>query len=564
MSVKLCRCCLSVGLHKDLNIPYFNLENKEVYSDMLLECFNIVLSTDETNNMICESCITSLRSSLTFKRQVIKAEEDFIEWIEKQDKVTAEVKEELKEDSGTESDDYFLADADKQEIKTEQPQSDESDNLSDTLNEEQDTEVYKERLKRKTKKTEDGNWQSKKIKTLVNRLTNSLNTRDVTDLKLKEKKSKKSSNQNDRNVIVWSTRKNTNNFKNKENLKTLLQFSNVIPFKNRTLLGYICGYCEEIYQDPQELRNHTKENHQKERLDFAINCDMSENNVKLDVTDLKCTNCELELKNLTDFKTHLVKLHNKFLHNDIKNHIQEYKLKNGDIYDCALCSATYETFKMLKQHMNNHYDNYTCNKCHSTFATKRSLRSHKTTHIEGSYKCDDCDKIFSSKAKKVYHEKCKHLGERKISNCQYCNESFRSYYQRNKHLVKVHNTEAKYKCNICSKSYVIKSLLMSHIKKNHLMERNCQCTECGFKFFSKKGLKAHMVKHSGVKKFSCEFCHKSYARKNTLREHLRIHNNDRRFKCDICAVAFVQKCSLKSHLLSNHGISMAASDILSS
>ncbi|XP_013163444.1 PREDICTED: uncharacterized protein LOC106114691 [Papilio xuthus] len=110
--IQLCRCCLAVGLHKDLDVPYFYLEKKEVYSDMLSECFNIVLSADKTYNMICESCITSLRDSFIFKQQVIKAEQDFLEWIkEKKDKDNSQVKEELKEESGNESDDYFLSDA---------------------------------------------------------------------------------------------------------------------------------------------------------------------------------------------------------------------------------------------------------------------------------------------------------------------------------------------------------------------------------------------------------------------------------------------------------------------
>ncbi|XP_045541012.1 zinc finger protein 845 isoform X2 [Papilio machaon] len=558
--VQLCRCCLTVGLHKDLDIPYFYLDKREVYSDMLSECFNIVLSADKTYNMICESCITSLRSSLIFKQQVVKAEQDFIEWIKekkgKDQKTTSEVKEELKEESENESDDYFLCDAEKPtKMKLE-------------------SKLSKKRMKVDKGDLEDVELQTIKIEPKPeseesDHFLSDTDARDVTDLKVnKNKASKKSrvtiSSQKDKNInIMWTTRRNNDKTKHKENLKTILQYSNATPFKNGSHLGYICGYCEQTYIDPKDLRNHTKEYHENERLQFKTNFYMSEFNVKLDVTDLKCSICDLNVNNLNDFKTHIVKFHNKIIHNDIKDHLQQFKLKKGDIYDCVLCSATYETFKMLKQHMNNHYSNYICNICNTPFATKRSLTSHKSTHIEGSFKCDHCTKIFSSKAKKMYHEKTKHLGERNISNCQYCDQSFRSYYQRNQHLIKVHNAEAKYKCNVCSKSYILKSLLMSHIKKNHLLERNFQCTECGYKFFSTKGLKAHMVKHSGIKKFSCEVCNKSYARKYTLREHMRIHNNDRRFKCDICSVTFVQKCSLKSHLLSNHGISMAASDIVS-
>ncbi|KPJ19889.1 hypothetical protein RR48_02317 [Papilio machaon] len=357
--VQLCRCCLTVGLHKDLDIPYFYLDKREVYSDMLSECFNIVLSADKTYNMICESCITSLRSSLIFKRQVVKAEQDFIEWIKekkgKDQKTSSEVKEELKEESENESDDYFLCDAEKptkmklesklskkrmkvdkrdledvelQTIKIEpKPESEDSDHfLSDTANEAQnDIEVNKEHLKRKTKNIEDENWQTKKIKTLVNRLTYSLNGHDVTDLKLnKNKANKKSrvtiSSQKDKNInIMWTTRRNNDKTKHKENLKTILQYSNATPFKNGSHLGYICGYCEQTYIDPKDLRNHTKESHENERLQFKTNFYMSEFNVKLDVTDLKCSICNQNVNNLNDFKTHIVKFHNKIIHYDIKD-----------------------------------------------------------------------------------------------------------------------------------------------------------------------------------------------------------------------------------------------------
>lgn len=363
--------------------------------------------------------------------------------------------------------------------------------------------------------------------------------------------------------LVW-TRNCNDKFKHRENLLTILKFSNAIPFKNKSLLGFICGYCESAFPDPADLRHHTETDHKSERLNFKSNFDMTEYNVKVDITELCCTLCDEKMENLNTLKEHLVKTHDKSIYNDIKDHILQFKLKKGDVYDCAMCTSTYETFKMLKQHMNKHYCNYTCSKCDTSFATKRSLNAHRTTHLEGSFKCDHCDKVFPSRGKKHYHEKIKHFGARNISNCPYCNEPFRSYYQRNQHLVKVHNSEAQYKCNVCNKAYILKSLLMYHIKKSHLMERNCQCTECGYRFFSKKALKAHMVKHTGERIYACEVCHKSYARKYTLREHMRIHNNDRRFKCDVCAMTFVQKCSLKSHLLSNHGISLAASDISSS
>ncbi|RVE42464.1 hypothetical protein evm_012894 [Chilo suppressalis] len=481
----LCRCCLSEGVLKDLNSPYKWFDKEEIYSNMLNDCFRIILHSSKSAK-ICITCIQDLRVSFRFKEQVLKAEEEFLK-----------------------------------RINGEQAKM-------------------------------GAYWSERKNIFNVN----------IRGLDIKQKQTPKKTSERKINII-WASPAGNDKTKHKENVKTILNFSNAVPFKNRSLLGYICGYCDSTHPDPANLRSHVETDHKKDRLQLKLSIDHREYTVKLDVTDLSCKLCNEGMDNLNELKEHLVKAHGKTIHSDIKDFILQFKLKKGDVYDCALCSSTYETFKMLKQHMNIHYSNYSCSKCDATFAVKRSLSAHLATHQEGSFKCDYCEKVFATKTKKHYHVKTNHSGARNVGNCPYCDVSFRNYYQRNQHLVKVHNSEARYKCNICNKAYLLKTLLMYHIKKNHLMEKNCQCTECGYRFFSKKALKAHMVKHTGERKFSCEICLKSYARKYTLREHMRIHNNDRRFKCDVCELTFVQKCSLKSHLLSNHGISMAASDIAS-
>ncbi|XP_026489368.2 zinc finger protein ZFP2-like [Vanessa tameamea] len=542
---KLCRCCLSESGNKDMSVTYPWLGEKEIYSDMLQECFNIVISTKLENSLICDLCVKTLRDSLCFKRKVLQSETELLKRItDAENEKPVYVKEEIDpETDGNESDNYFLNDTIKEESPPPQPVT------------------KKKTISKNTTKT------NRNVKNLVNKFTSieSCNRSEIKSIKPKELKlvkNRKITIKNDLKInLSWTTRTAHDKRKHRENLLTILKYSNVIPFKNKSLLGFICGYCDATFPDPLDLRVHTENDHEKERLDFKSSFDMTEYNVKLDVTDLSCLLCSEKIENLNKLKDHLVKVHDKIFYDDIKDHIMQFRLKKGDVFDCAMCPSTYETFKMLKQHMNKHYSNYSCTKCDTSFATKRSLNAHQTTHQEGSFKCDLCDKVFSSRTKKQYHEKTKHLGARSISNCPFCDVPFRSYYQRNQHLVKVHNSEAQYKCNVCNKGYILKSLLMCHIKKNHLMERNCQCTECGYRFFSKKALNAHMIKHTGERKYACEVCHKSYARKYTLREHMRIHNNDRRFKCDVCSTAFVQKCSLKSHLLSHHGISMAASDI---
>ncbi|XP_063837062.1 zinc finger protein 615-like [Ostrinia nubilalis] len=345
----------------------------------------------------------------------------------------------------------------------------------------------------------------------------------------------------------------------KLNVENILKYSNCTPFLNKTIAGISCAYCKETYQDPQDLRVHTQEVHRNDELHDNKRMDKNNLSIKIDITDLKCNICNVHADTISLLKIHLTNEHDIKFYPDANDYILEFKLTDTEILNCALCNSTYETFKMLLQHMNGHYRNYICEVCDMGFINKHRLKNHQRTHDIGTFKCSYCDKVFTTRVRKACHEKYTHnTSARYTTNCPHCDQSFTSYYQRNRHMFKEHNqVAASYKCNICVKSFILKSKLTSHIKKVHLMERNHICAECGQGFFIKQSLDEHMIKHNGERVFKCTVCHKAYARKKTLREHMRIHNNDRRFKCGVCGSAFVQKCSLKSHMLSNHAITLS-------
>ncbi|XP_047518367.1 zinc finger protein 287-like [Pieris napi] len=516
----ICRCCLAKGMHTDMDIPNIYEGKKEIYFKMLQECFNIDLSTQKKSKAICNKCITRLRDAYDFMQQVLYTEEIITTILEENN--TVEESDELKSEDDSPDGLYLNIDDDVSfEVK-----SDNSDDLDNSDNVEEKESKGKEvikpsgaMMKPSTKKSS----RKSRSETKVSKLTRPLHEND----------------------------------KHKKNLATLLKYSNILVFKDRTPAGIICGYCDEAFEDPLELRSHTDSEHASERLFTPL--DYKKYPIKLEISNLKCTICDEDIDNLQALKEHLVNRHDLFIYNDIKDYLMSFKF-TSDSFNCTMCTSKYKTFKMLKQHMNIHYMNHICH-CGSTFITKRSLSAHKTTHIEGSYKCDFCERVFSNNTKKIYHQRTLHLGRRTIRNCPYCEESFPTHYQQYQHMVKVHKTEALYKCNICKRGYMRKTLLMKHIKKYHMMERNHRCVECGCKFFNSRSLRLHMVKHTGQKKYECKICKKTYGRNTTLTAHMRIHNNDRRFKCDICDSAFVQKCSLKSHLLSHHGVIKSSSEI---
>ncbi|XP_028168169.1 zinc finger protein 626-like [Ostrinia furnacalis] len=202
--------------------------------------------------------------------------------------------------------------------------------------------------------------------------------------------------------------------------------------------------------------------------------------------------------------------------------------------------------------MDEHYTRVICDICGAGFASDSRLRAHVASHEKGSYPCEECGKHFSKMVSKQLHIEMVHL-KVKRNKCKYCDETFRDYYQKEKHALAVHGIKMReYKCGFCPKVFVRGSNLRSHERLCHIRAETFSCEVCDYKTHHKNTLTRHMVCHSDEKKFQCQVCKKSYARARTLKEHMRIHNNDRRYACQYCGRAFVQKCSLKGHLKTHH------------
>nr|XP_049704081.1 zinc finger protein 614 [Helicoverpa armigera] len=581
---ELCRCCLLRPPDRGLKTQYSMVGKSEVYADMLKECFEIQMSCTEENEMgICEICVTRLRDASDFKLQVQQCQKQLMTQLKGftvKDETSPKVKEEYL-DLDDDNDIYFLELKEEASDGFELKGDDDDDKKLAEMFGFTDVTVKRTSDRRRTKKrllldngrnelkeevsddfgfNDDDNKKlaemfgikrKNKKRLLLDNGLNDLNPKSRIKLSLHVGQSR----------LLASPRHSgvSDAKKYRANVEALLKYSNCTPFGTKTIAGILCAYCKTTYKDLPHLRTHLQEEHKSDSLIDNMRMDKNNLSIKMDITDLTCNLCQANINTIANLKDHLIKEHDKKLYTDVNDYILEFKLTDGEILNCALCNSTYETFKMLLQHMNGHYRNYICEICDLGFINKHKLKGHQRTHEIGNFNCSFCDKVFTTRVRKLCHEKYTHnSGARYTTNCPHCDQSFTSYYRRNRHMAVEHNTAAAtYKCNICVKSFILKSKLTSHIKKVHLMERNHICSECGQGFFIKQSLDEHMVKHNGERVFKCTVCTKAYARKKTLREHMRIHNNDRRFKCGICALAFVQKCSLKSHMLSNHSMTLA-------
>lgn len=334
------------------------------------------------------------------------------------------------------------------------------------------------------------------------------------------------------------------------NLTAILQYSNAVPFRDKTARGFSCLYCSKYFISIHDLRDHASQQSEKDKLNTILDYKLSYNPIKLDITNLQCNVCILPMTDLNELKHHLVKVHRKTIHKDIKDTILPFRLENGQSFRCVVCSLEHISFKNLYHHMSSHYSNYCCNKCGIGYITIAALRKHGKTHAQGTFPCKFCTKTFTTGIKKKNHEKGVHTNSGWLRNkCLHCPLVFASYYERNEHLVQAHNAEPIiHPCNACNKIYKKRYELNRHIRHHHLQQRSFLCDLCNTEFFSKRGLADHILRHTGGEVASCDVCGKTFSRTRTLREHMKIHENDTRYQCEVCKKTFVQKTSLKSHL----------------
>ncbi|XP_030032961.2 zinc finger protein Xfin [Manduca sexta] len=551
-----CRCCMTKGNHRDIAKEYYYNGIREVFQDLFEECFNLHMVTNShLSTLICSTCVSRLRDASNFKMMVVSTEKQLMETISKnEDKhtviVNAKNTTELVELEPLVKVETVKAETSDSEYEI----SYESDAIVCDPSSKYRSVCVVEREKEFLSRFSHGKLKPLPTRKELHKICPNyvkqlslLQGMVVTPSAIKNLLSK-----NSRICLNGEKTYITQKLGLVINTNTILEFSNVIPFKSRACAGFSCFYCPSMFENLSMLRKHSLEHNKTEITKILKTYIPDRLVVNVDVTDLKCSICDEPVSNLNTLKVHLVGVHNKTLYQEYTDRVIPFKLTNN-MYECQVCACKFETFGAVERHMNVHYRNYVCSQCGMGFVTQNRLKVHMyNTHVQGKFPCDQCKKVFVTKQKYKTHVNVIHKMLKRFK-CIKCSERFTEYFHRQKHMADVHGIAIiQYKCNVCDKSFERRYALSRHMKRDHLEERDHHCSLCSYKCFTSNELTLHMVKHSGEKKFECTICKKCYARKKTLREHMKIHNNDRRFCCTMCGQAFVQKCSLKGHMRTHH------------
>lgn len=188
----------------------------------------------------------------------------------------------------------------------------------------------------------------------------------------------------------------------------------------------------------------------------------------------ECTQCDMKFKSKTYLRQHETSTHDDTLP-----------------FMCEICPEKFARRDYLIEHTKGHLNDLSCDICEEKTETVEQLTKHKLTKHsitesttlkirnksdKEKYKCDTCEKLFSSPKHRDNHI---YLAHNKIYYCKTCTVPFRG-----REAFYIHNTRS----NECSKKHL--------------------CPDCGARFSATSALKVHIRRHRGEKPFKCQYCEK--------------------------------------------------------
>ena len=177
--------------------------------------------------------------------------------------------------------------------------------------------------------------------------------------------------------------------------------------------------------------------------------------------------------------------------------------------------------------------------CGKVLMTKRNLILHKCIHSgEKTFKCDinGCDrKLFRVKSNLTQHQ----LSHSIVKMSWKCKEPGCKKFFERKDSLKVHQDQIHlhktFKCVECNKIYTSKGSYYYHKRCVHKpnvdlrIQYSCDWKDCNKTFKNKQNLNVHKSIHSGEKPFKCDIngCDKYFRVKSHLNQHKLSHNKER-------------------------------------
>lgn len=294
-----------------------------------------------------------------------------------------------------------------------------------------------------------------------------------------------------------------------------------------------CHVCNTKFSHESTLDNHLMKDHRVYGIKYKYKCDNCFRAYSLHGMLVR----HLQNKHNIEIDAMYVESRKKqFKEKESSNNVNEEKESKTDnerVYACSECKKVYTAPRPLLLHEMKHHskypENYTfkCYSCYMAYCNAESLRDHMDVeHLnkKRDFKCDECDKVFTSKSGSNKHKKKVHMNITHV--CKECNQVFKKKDSLNKHLMTVHQVyypKFKFKCDRCRMAYTTSKALEGHIKKDHAKD-GFTCDECKLEFNTEKTFNRHLIdEHSIYPKgydYRCDQCHSAFTRIDNLKLHI--------------------------------------------
>lgn len=313
--------------------------------------------------------------------------------------------------------------------------------------------------------------------------------------------------------------------KRKDKLATILtliiQNSTILPFRWH-MSKYNCFYCQSVFVQSSELRDHAETKHRQVEIEEIIIRTLSKaRRTKLDISNIWCTTCADQFDTFHEYLEHLSKRHALSIDKDATQFFDCFHLAD-DGMSCLECGQYFRFFGPLLLHTYKyHVEKIVCDICGQGFHTKHNVLNH-INHFHGIKSCKHCNEVFPTQYALRNHVENVHRTDK--LQCPMCPEILINRYLKKRHMALVHDCKSvQLVCEFCSKIFTRNNKYIQHKLRVHNKEKNCTCDVCGHKTFSPDCLKRHMVVHTEERPFKCEMCGLTFRRNKNLADHLKRH-----------------------------------------
>lgn len=227
----------------------------------------------------------------------------------------------------------------------------------------------------------------------------------------------------------------------------------------------MCFYCPTKLSSTQELREHNLCGHTEINITEIIsNFVYNDRRIKLDTGSAKCSECNEEVYDISDFIEHLSNTHNVIYDPDIARHFISFRLSDDEM-SCLECDKKFRYFGPLLVHTNKvHLDKHVCEICGQGVVGKANILNH-VRQIHGVKNCKHCSETFQTQYALLQHVSSKHTETLK---CSVCGEMQLNRYKMKRHMALVHDCKAsQIVCEYCSKIFTRNNKYVQHKQRVH-------------------------------------------------------------------------------------------------